>query len=385
MFSSRLNWSAAANPLARLLAQKRASGAALLDLTESNPTAAGFQYPQDRILAALADPRSLCYEPAPAGILAARLAVSSYYGGQVDPGCILLTASTSEAYALLFKLLADPGDEVLIPRPSYPLFDYLAALESVRVVEYPLVHHGGWTVDFDVLGRKITPRTRAIVIVNPNNPTGSYLKKSELAQLTGLCRDHNLAILSDEVFSDYALADDQQRVSSLVDQEEVLAFSLSGLSKLVGLPQLKLGWIVTSGPAQARREAFERLELIADTYLSVATPVQWAAPALLALREAMQAQILQRVRENLAFLRSQIGLDSPWRVLQPEGGWYAVIQAPRIHSEEDWVLTLLGENNVLVQPGFFFDFESEAFLVASLLTPAATFQEGIRRILARAR
>ena len=302
----------------------------------------------------------------------------------MDPVGILLTASTSEAYALLFKLLADPGDEVLIPRPSYPLFDYLAALESVRVVEYPLVHHGGWVVDFEVLARKITPRTRAIVVVNPNNPTGSYLKKSELAQLTDLCSNHSLAILSDEVFCDYALADDPRRVSSLVGQEEVLGFSLSGLSKLVGLPQLKLGWIATSGPAEARRAALERLELIADTYLSVGTPVQWAAPELLALRETMQKQILDRVRENLAFLQSQIGPESPWRVLQPEGGWYAVVQAPRIHSEEDWVLTLLGDDNVLVQPGFFFDFENEAFLVASLLTPAATFQEGIRRILARA-
>ena len=384
MFSSRLNWGIPANPLSRLLAQKRTSGAAILDLTESNPTSAGFTYPVDRILPALADPRSLCYEPAPAGILAARSAVSRYYGGKVDAGRILLTASTSEAYALLFKLLADPGDEILVPRPSYPLFDFLAALDSVRVVEYPLVYHAGWEIDFDALARKITPRTRAIVVVNPNNPTGSYLKKSELSELTGLCRRYALAILSDEVFSDYALAEDPRRVSSLVNLDEVLTFSLSGLSKLVGLPQLKLGWIAASGPAQARQEALERLELIADTYLSVGTPVQWAAAPLLALRESMQGQILQRVRENFAYLGSQIGRDSPWRVLEPEGGWYAVIQAPRIHTEEDWVLTLLDEDHVLVQPGFFFDFESEAFLVASLLTPPEIFQEGIRRILARA-
>jgi len=384
MFSSRLNWGIPANPLSRLLAEKRASGAAILDLTESNPTNAGFTYPADHILNALADPRSLCYEPSPAGILAARSAVSKYYGGKVDAGRILLTASTSEAYALLFKLLADPGDEILVPRPSYPLFDFLAALDSVRVVEYPLVYHAGWEIDFDALARKITPRTRAIVVVNPNNPTGSYLKKSELSELTGLCRRYALAILSDEVFSDYALAEDPRRVSSLVNLDEVLTFSLSGLSKLVGLPQLKLGWIAASGPAQARQEALERLELIADTYLSVGTPVQWAAAPLLALRESMQGQILQRVRENFAYLGSQIGRDSPWRVLEPEGGWYAVIQAPRIHTEEDWVLTLLDEDHVLVQPGFFFDFESEAFLVASLLTPPEIFQEGIRRILARA-
>jgi hypothetical protein len=385
MFSSRLDWSIPANPLTRLLAEKRSAGAAILDLTESNPTNAGFTYPADRIVAALADPRSLCYEPAPAGILAARAAVSTYYRGRVEASRILLTASTSEAYALLFKLLADPADEVLVPRPSYPLFGFLAALESVRVVEYPLVYHGGWAVDFDSLARKITDRTRAIVLVNPNNPTGSYLKKSELAQLIDLCRNHDLAILSDEVFSDYALAPDSRRVPSLVDVDEVLTFSLSGLSKLVGLPQLKLGWIVASGPVHARQAALERLELIADTYLSVGTPVQWAAAQLLALRPSVQAQILERVRENIAYLTSQIGSDSPWRVLQTEGGWYAVIQAPRIHSEEDWVLSLLGEENVLVQPGFFFDFETEAFLVASLLTPSAIFQEGIRRILARAR
>ena len=310
--------------------------------------------------------------------------MSRYYGGKVDAARILLTASTSEAYALLFKLLADPGDEVLVPRPSYPLFDFLAALESVQVVEYPLVYHGSWAVDFDALARKITPRTRAVVVVNPNNPTGSYLKKSELSELIDLCRRHDLAILSDEVFSDYALADDPRRVASLVNVNDALTFSLSGLSKLVGLPQLKLGWIVASGPPAACEQALERLELIADTYLSVGTPVQWAAAPLLALRESMQAQILERVHGNLAYLKSQIGPDSPWRVLEPEGGWYAVIQAPRIHTEEDWVLTLLGEDHVLIQPGFFFDFESEAFLVASLLTPKKIFQEGIRRILARA-
>jgi len=220
--------------------------------------------------------------------------------------------------------------------------------------------------------------------VNPNNPTGSYLKKSELAELTDLCRHHNLAILSDEVFSDYALAGDPRRVASLVNVNDVLTFSMSGLSKLVGLPQFKLGWIVTSGPADVCEQALERLELIADTYLSVGTPVQWAAGTLLAMRESMQAQILERVRGNLVYLESQIGRDSPWRVLEPEGGWYAVIQAPRIYSEEEWVVTLLGEDDVLVQPGFFFDFESEAFLVASLLTPPHIFQEGISRILSRA-
>src|SRR5579864_8683557 len=282
MFSSRLNWNLPTNPLAKLIEEKRASGAAILDLTESNPTMAGLSYPADRILAALSDPRSICYEPAPMGHPAARAAVAAYYGRRVEPDRVLVTASTSEAYGFLFKLLADPGDEILAPRPSYPLFDFLAALESVRVVEYPLVYHSGWAIDFDTLAQRITPRSRAVVVVNPNNPTGSYLKKSELAALIELCREHELAILSDEVFSDYPLAEDAERVSSLVNVEEVLTFSLSGLSKLVGLPQLKLGWIVAGGPEAARREAVQHLELIADTYLSVGTPVQWAAAALLA-------------------------------------------------------------------------------------------------------
>jgi len=384
MFSSRLDWAVGPNPLARLLRDKRSSGAGILDLTESNPTAAGFEYASARVLAALADPRSMRYEPSPAGIMAARTAVSEYYSKRVPEDRILLTTSTSEAYGFLFKLLANPGDEVLAPRPSYPLFDFLAALESVRVVQYPLLYHGGWSIDFETLAGRITERTRAIVTVNPNNPTGSFLKKTELAELSELCRRHELAIISDEVFSDYGFKDDPSRAGPLTEVDDVLTFSLSGLSKVCGLPQLKLGWIVASGAEKLRKHAFEGLELIADTYLPVGAPVQWAAPALLAMRAEIQAQILARVRANLALLRSRIGADSPWRVLDVEGGWYAVIQAPRIYTEEEWVLTLLQQDNVLVQPGFFYDFESEAYLVLSLLTPPEIFDEGVARILARA-
>jgi alanine-synthesizing transaminase len=384
MFSSRLNWSAAPNPLAKLLSDKRARGDAVLDLTESNPTTAGFVYAQDRILRSLANEKSICYQPDPAGLPEARSAVADYYSGRVEPERILLTASTSEAYEFVFKLLADPGDEVLVPRPSYPLFEFLAALESVRPVDYSLVYQQRWAIDFDSLRRAITARTRAVVLVNPNNPTGSFLKKAELAQLIELCQKHQLAIISDEVFSDYGFDDDPQRVRSLVDVQDVLTFVLSGLSKVVGLPQLKLGWMVVGGPAQLRTQAFERLELIADTYLSVGTPVQWAAGSLLSLRDQIQQQILSRIRENLAVLTREVGPDSAWRVLRVEGGWYAILEAPRIHTEQDWVLTLLAEDNVLVQPGFFFDFESEAFLVVSLLAPSEIFRAGLRRILARA-
>jgi alanine-synthesizing transaminase len=370
------------------LDEKRAAGRPILDLTESNPTAAGFAYPSDAILSALADPRSLRYGPAAAGMPAARAAVSDYYSGalgtDVGPDRVLLTASTSEAYAFIFKLLADPGDELLAPRPSYPLFELLAALDSVRVVQYSLVYHASWKIDFDALVRSLTARSRAIVLVNPNNPTGSYLKQSELAPLLALCREHNLALISDEVFADYLLDRQAPLVRSLTGIGEVLTFCLSGLSKVAGLPQLKLGWIVTGGPLGPRKEAFQRLELIADTYLSVSAPVQWAAPSLLGLRGEMQRQILARVVANRAFLASQIGPASPWTLLATEGGWYAVLEAPRIQSEEEWVLELLTEDNVLVQPGFFFDFEREAFLVISLLTPEGIFREGVRRILARA-
>jgi len=365
------------------LAERRSAGVPILDLTESNPTAAGFAYPSDSILSALWDPRSLRYEPAAAGMPAARGAVSEYYSGRVSPDRVLLTASTSEAYSFVFKLLANPGDEVLVPRPSYPLFDYLAALDSVRVVPYPLVYHGSWAIDFDRLPSSITSRSRAIVLVNPNNPTGSFLKQSELGPLLALCQEHKLALISDEVFADYVLGDQPHLLRSLTGIDEVLTFCLSGLSKVAGLPQMKLGWIVTGGPRRDREQAFERLELIADTYLSVSAPVQWAVPVLLSLRSGLQRQILGRVRANRAFLAGQIGPSSPWNLLATEGGWYAVLEAPRIHSEEDWVLILLSEDSVLVQPGFFFDFEREAFLIISLLTPEDIFREGIRRILAR--
>lgn len=362
--------------------ERQSAGAAIFDLTESNPTAAGFNYPDQQILAALADPRALLYQPAAAGLPSAREAVSEYYAARVSADRILVTASTSEAYAFVFKLLTDPGDEVLVPRPSYPLFDFLAALDGVKVVQYPLVYHGAWTIDFDALAGSITPRTRAIVLVNPNNPTGSYLKQTELVELIQLCQAHSLAIISDEVFADYALTPDPRLVRSLTGVGEVLTFCMSGLSKVAGLPQLKLGWIVTGGPAGEREQAFERLEFIADTYLSVSAPVQCAAPTLLNLRAGLQEQILTRVRANREFLTSQIGAASPWRLLGTEGGWYAILEAPKIHSEEEWALSLLAGDGVLVQPGFFFDFESEAFLVLSLLTPEPVFREGVGRILA---
>ena len=380
MFSSRLNWSLRPNRLSALLEEKRAAGADVLDLTESNPTRAGFAYPQAEILTALADTDALRYHPSPRGLDSAREAVAGYYrdrGTKILVENILLTASTSEAYAYLFKLLANPGDEILAPRPSYPLFEFLADLESVHIRQYPLRYDGVWHVDFDALEQAITPRTRAIVVVNPNNPTGSFLKRAELDVLDSLAAERGLAILSDEVFRDYAFADEGDRVSTLAGERQALTFSMSGLSKIAGLPQMKLGWIVASGPRRA--EALEALELIADTYLSVSTPVQVALSRLLALSGGIMEQIRQRTASNLARLRETM-LGSAATLLRTEGGWYAVLQVGRSRSEEEWTLKLLGESNILVQPGFFFDFESEAFLVLSLLPEPAKFAEGVSRL-----
>jgi len=386
MFSSRLHWDLRPNQLAQALSAMRRQRAEILDLTESNPTRAGFAYPEDVILSAFHDARAIVYEPAPAGMRAPRDAVAGYYSARgliVDPACVFLTASTSESYGWLFKLLADAGDEVLVPRPSYPLFEFLAQMELVRVVQYPLVYSNGWSIDLDALAQAVNERTRAVVLVNPNNPTGSFVKRHELERLVELCAERGLALISDEVFADYRFIPDPERIPSLAGIDQALTFCLSGLSKIAGLPQMKLGWIVIGGPAALRSDAVERLELIADTYLSVGTPVQHALPKLLEAGESVRQQITVRVTENLAALRDRADDACVAQVLQVEGGWYATLRVPQTKTEEQWCLDLLQQDNVLVQPGFFYDFESEAYLVLSLLTPGDTFREGIKRLWRR--
>jgi alanine-synthesizing transaminase len=382
MFSSRIPWDSRQNRLTQLLMAKRSSGTEIVDLAESNPTRAGLAYSPE-ILRAFDDPRMLVYRPEPAGAIEAREAVAAYYvarGLDVQPGQILLTASTSEAYAYLFKLLADPGSQVLVPRPSYPLFELLAGLESVEVRQYPLVYNSGWLIDMEALAGAVTGRTKAVVVVNPNNPTGSFVKREELRILCQICEARGIALISDEVFSGYAFAPDPERVSSVTSVDSCLAFSLSGLSKLAGLPQMKLAWIAISGPAKLRSTAMERLEWIADTYLSVGSPVQSAAARLMALGEAVQRQIRSRTAANLAFLREALA-GSPAGVLTVEGGWCATVQLPRFRSDEEWSLELLEQRNVLVQPGFFYDFDTEALLVLSLLTRSESFRDGIVQLL----
>jgi aspartate/methionine/tyrosine aminotransferase len=382
MFASRASFDLVPNPLAAALGRARAASRTLLDLTESNPTRAGIPYARGAILAALAQEATLTYEPAPFGLLSARQAVArhlSAHGSLVEPSRVVLTASTSEAYAFLFKLLCDPGDEVLVPAPSYPLFEHLARLEGVRPVAYRLAYGGEWHIDTASVRAAVTPRTRAVFAVSPNNPTGSYTKRAELAALAGL----GLPIVSDEVFARYPLREDPARARSALEAEGApLVFALGGLSKLAALPQMKLAWMTVGGHEARVREALERLEVIADAFLSVGTPVQHAAGALLDTGKIAEQAIRARTRDHLALVRDAVA-GSPASVLDVEGGWYATLRVPAARTELEWCLALLEEDGVHVHPGHFFDFEREAYLVVSLLTPREALAEGIAAIVRR--
>jgi hypothetical protein len=386
MFSSRTQWSLTPNRLSREIEELRRKGLPLLDLTESNPTRCGFTFDKQAILEALANPQALSYAPDPRGLLLARRAVASYYaerGIALDPGQIFLTTSTSEAYSYVFRLLADPGDTVLVPQPSYPLFDFLAGLNDVRVVPYPLIYDQGWQIDLPVLESRLEARARALLVVHPNNPTGSFVRRRELAELLAFCQRHDMALVADEVFADYALGADPQRVVSHAAITEALTFTLSGLSKISALPQMKLAWLVVSGPSELLQSGLARMEIIADTYLSVSAPLALALPALLETRRTLQPQILERVKSNLQLLDARLAPGLPVSRLGVDGGWYAILRLPSIRTDEEWALALARNDSVLVHPGHFFDFSSEGHLVISLLTHPEVFGEGIARILKR--
>ncbi len=386
MISSRLPRSLEPNALARLLHAKRRTGASIVDLTESNPTRAGLAYP-DELLAPLADARGLEYDPQPLGIWPARAAVAAEFrrrGIVISADRVALTSSTSEAYALLFKLLCDAGDQVLVPHPSYPLFEHLTQMESVIAVPYALEYHGAWRIHLDSLRRAAAgDRVRAILIVSPNNPTGSFLHRDDLAAVAGLAAARQIAVIGDEVFADYAL-DPAPHATHVLAASDVLAFSLGGLSKSAGLPQVKLGWIGVGGPSARVDEALAAYEIVADTYLSVSTPVQIAAPGLIEMGAAIRSQIVARVKQNLEVLRAHAASSPSVTVLPVEGGWSAVLQVPAMGTEEALVLSLVEHDEVLVHPGYFFDFPREAFIVVSLLVEPAVFNTAIQRVLARA-
>jgi alanine-synthesizing transaminase len=381
-YSERLLWSFSSNPFSKLIEEKRRAGDPLLDLTLSNPTQVIDDYPNAAISRAYANINDFVYRPAPFGQEDSRVAVARYYERRnisMSPAQILLTASTSEAYSLLFKLFCNSGDEILAPLPSYPLFEYLAALESARILPYRLVYDGSWYIDFTSLRQQISPRTRALVVVNPNNPTGSFLKKSEAEELADVARQYLLPIISDEVFMDYSLGPGADRVTTLIGDDSVLSFSLNGLSKAAGMPQMKLAWIALNGPERDREVALTRLELLLDTYLSVGTPVQCALPKLLEIGEDIQKAIRLRTAENLKRLKLLLE-GSPVCCLHCEGGWSAILQLPQALTEEEWITRLLQEENVIVQPGYFFDMASEPHVVVSLITPGEQFSDAVRRV-----
>lgn len=383
LFAKRTQWVLQTNQFSQTLEALRQSKKEVYDLTESNPTRAGIPYPQEKILNAFANPNNLQYSPDAQGSLKAREALCAYYrkkGFTIDPKRIFLTASTSEGYSYLFRLLANAGERVIFPSPSYPLFAFLGDLNDVVMDSYPLVYDKQWQIDLAGLKKGLRRDTKAIVLVNPNNPTGSFVKKEELVQINALCREKSIALISDEVFYEYGFGQGGERVS-LIGNEEALSFTLGGLSKSLGLPQMKLSWIIVNGPPKLVEEAVGRLEVIADTYLSVNTPVQNALLSWLDLSAEIQTAILTRTRANRDFLiKAAPAAASPIEVLNAEGGWYAVIRIPETVSEEDIVLKLLTEYQVIVHPGYFFDFNDQACLIVSLLPPLEVFKEGIERL-----
>jgi alanine-synthesizing transaminase len=391
MFASRTNWPLEPNRFTRAIEEHRRSGKEILDLTASNPTACGLAYPEQEILATLADPSVLVYRPESKGLGEAREAVAGYYAGRtgfagpgarevakVDPERILLTSGTSEAYCHIFRLLCEAGDEILVPAPSYPLFEFLADLADIRLVPYPLLYDHGWQIDFASLRAALTLRSRAVLVVHPNNPTGSFVKPHEAAELAEICAAREMAIVADEVFLDYTSGPEPARTFAMHDA--ALTFTLSGLSKVSLLPQMKLAWIAVSGPQELVRAATERLEIIADTYLSPSTPVQLALPKLLALRHGLREQLQQRISTNLAALDDGLRASKLLTRLEREGGWYAVLRVPVTGTDEDLAVTLLERCSVLVHPGHFFNFPRDGFLVLSLITSEQQFQEGVRRL-----
>ena len=388
MFSHRTGWNLTRNRYTEALVQHCRSGRELLDLTASNPTTVGISYHESAISQALVASGAFTYEPVAKGLLPAREAIASYYaekGSTVDPEALFLTTSTSEAYSFVFRVLCDAGDSVLVPSPSYPLFDFLADLNDVRLEPYELVYDYGWQVDFSSLqsafdrARSKGGRCRAAMLVHPNNPTGSFIKPHERDELNRICLAHEMALIADEVFLDYRLTDSVPLTFS--GNDEALTFTLSGLSKISALPQMKIAWIAVSGPNGVKSEALARLEVIADTYLSMNAPLQLALPAMLAERHRVQPQLLLRVHQNLSMLDTHLLAYRSCERLALEGGWYAALRVPVLGADENLAVALLQNTGVLLQPGYFYNFPSNGYLVASLITPTQEFDTGMARAL----
>jgi alanine-synthesizing transaminase len=384
MFSNRTAWKLTPNRFTEAQRELAKSGTEILDLTISNPTRTGLHYNAEEILNALIHPQALDYDPQPKGMLSARQAVSDYYREQhgefeVNPESLILTTSTSEGYSYVFRLLCNTADEILVPKPSYPLFEFLADLQDVKLVPYPLLYDHGWQIDFPSLYKSVTHHTKAVVVVHPNNPTGSFVSASETETLNSFCVEEDLSLIVDEVFLDYA--HDGVPRPTFAGNEQALTFTVSGLSKISALPQMKLAWIATSGPEEKQRQAVARLEVIADTYLSMNAPVQLAAPVFLRQRKDIQPLLLDRLRANLEELDVQLAKQTTCRRLQVEGGWYAILRVPVTRSDEELAVELLKKCKVAMHPGHFYDFSGEGHLVLSLITTCEQFREGVSRVL----
>lgn len=387
-FARRTAWDLATNRYTQALEAHRRAGRELLDLTASNPTTVGLRYREDELQSALANPAALSYDPQPKGLICARDAVAAYYaerGIKLSPDDLILTTSTSEAYSFVFRLLCDPGDALLAPTPSYPLFDFLGGIQDVQLVPYELIYDHGWQVEPMALSaavdraRAAGARPRAILAVHPNNPTGSFIKPRELQLMNDVCAANDMALVADEVFLDYSRGEGQPL--TFASNDDALTFTLSGLSKISALPQMKVAWIAVSGPPTLKREALARLEVIADTYLSMNAPVQLAVPAMLEERRSIQTQLLARLGTNLHELDTQLARQKLCHRLEIEGGWYAVLRVPATGSDEELAVALLEHTGVLVQPGHLYDFPRDGYLVLSLITEPGVFREGIARIL----
>ncbi|MGB8582469.1 MAG: pyridoxal phosphate-dependent aminotransferase [Candidatus Sulfotelmatobacter sp.] len=383
MFSNRTNWKLTRNRLTETLEQVHSSGARVLDLTLSNPTRAGLHYDEALLLKALASPLAMDYDPQPKGLTVARNAVAAYYQTlhglpDFDPEQLILTTSTSEGYSFVFRLLCNSGDELLVPKPSYPLFEFLADLQDVKLIPYPLIYDHGWQMDFPSLRKAVTRRTRGVVVVHPNNPTGSYVHENEKELLNSFCREHELAVIADEVFLDYTL--NEVPPATFAANRDVLTFTLSGVSKISALPQMKVAWIATSGSADEVKSAQARLEVISDTYLSMNAPMQWALPTFFEQRKNVQQQLLDRVLSNLTELDRQLSAQKTCERLIVEAGWYAVLRVPVTQTDEELAVELLRGKSVLVHPGHFYDFPSDGYLVLSLITPENEFSQGISKV-----
>ncbi|HEV2488618.1 MAG TPA: pyridoxal phosphate-dependent aminotransferase [Candidatus Acidoferrales bacterium] len=382
MFAERTNWNLTPNRLSAALARHHETDKPLIDLTASNPTECGFHYDGESILKALANSAALKYLPEPKGLLCAREAVAQYYaarGDNVSAEDVILTTSTSEAYSFMFRLLCNPGDELLIPSPSYPLFDFLASIHDVKLVRYPLVYDHGWQIDFTSLMRAISPRTRGVIVVHPNNPTGHFVKRAEAQKLNEMCSACDIALIADEVFLDFMLGDTQP--ASFAANQAALTFTMSGLSKISGLPQMKAAWLIASGPDKVKAEAMARLEVIADTFLSMNAPVQLAIPSFLEQRHAFQKELKLRAIKNLADLDQQLSRQKSCSRREVEGGWYAVLRVPATRSDEELAIELLNTKRVYVHPGHFYDFPADGHLIVSLITREQEFADGILRLL----